>query len=78
MKHEKPVTIKLSLLGPGQVFGCEDLINGRDYTGSLVCAANNSEIFELNKKEVFSFLKSNSECWSVLNKQCRQRETVAV
>ena len=66
--------IKLALLGPGQVFGEDDMIAERNYSSSLVCNANGSQLYAMSKSEFFRIFKSNAEAWKLMFKIAKKKE----
>jgi len=57
---------KLALLGPGQMFGEDDVIFERRYTSSVFCRSNTGVLFCMKNAEFFRKLKSNEDCWKTI------------
>jgi hypothetical protein len=66
--------VKLSLIGAGNVFGEDDIINDRPYKATLTCTQNESFVYMVKKSEFFRFFKSCNEGWSALNKISQKKE----
>ena len=65
----------MAILGQGQRFGEEDVVNERPYTSTVFCRSDTAVVFCIKKEEFFRKLKQNADCWSVILKHasCKER-----
>jgi hypothetical protein len=54
----------MSLIGVGQVFGDDDVIQDRQYKASLKCTQNDSFVYTIVKVDFLRFFKKNGEAWT--------------
>jgi CRP-like cAMP-binding protein len=59
-------TFKLALLGPGQMFGEEDVVQERNFSSTVVCRSNQGLLF--------CKLKGNEECWRIILNQIKNKD----
>lgn len=58
-------TFKLALLGPGQIFGDEDILAERPYTSTIICRSNNGVVIQMNGPELLKKMRANDDCWRI-------------
>lgn len=66
--------IRLSILGPGQVFGDIDVILCRKFTTTLKCIENNSEGYIMEREHFLRLFKTNEEAWKIMFKCAQEKE----
>eukprot|EP00347_Sterkiella_histriomuscorum_P023290 403335214 len=67
-------TFKIAILGPGQMFGEDDVIHERQYTSTIICRSNVGQVFAMKAQEFFRKLKPNEECWRVILGQVQLKD----
>ncbi|CDW81071.1 UNKNOWN [Stylonychia lemnae] len=67
-------TFKILLLGPGQMFGEDDVVHERPYSQTIICRSNTGLTFAMRANEFFRKLKSNEECWKIILNQVLQKD----
>lgn len=58
-------TFKLVLLGPGQIFGDDDVLFNRPYSSTIVCRSNLGTVIRMNGPELLKKMRANEECWKL-------------
>ncbi len=56
---------KLALLGPGQLFGDDDVFFDRPYSSTLICRSTEGLVIQMNGPELLKKMRSNDECWRI-------------
>ena len=54
---------RLSLLGPGLVFGDDDIITNRPYKATLKCFSNTGQLFLIKEDEFLRIFKTEGDSW---------------
>ena len=78
MNTKKPVgrlqieTFRVTLIGSGQIFGEEDIIQerppqSRKYTLSVKCISNKANVFMMKAEDFLKKFKPNKESWRIIN-----------
>ena len=70
--HKK--VVHLSLLGTGMLFGDDDILASRTYSGTLKCYSSKGQLVVLHKTNFLSIFKSQNEQWNVEFAMCQKRE----
>ena len=68
------VKIRIGILGPGHIFGNDDLILGRNYTTTLKCLENDSEAFVMTREDFLRLFKSSEDAWELMFEHAVDRE----
>ncbi len=63
--HAGQSNVKLSLMGPGLVFGDDDILTNRPYKASLKCVTNDSLVYLLQRDEFLRIFRTENETWNV-------------
>jgi CRP-like cAMP-binding protein len=58
-------SFKLALLGPGQLFGDDDVLFDRPHTSTIICRSAGGVLIQMNGIELLKKMKSNEECWNI-------------
>lgn len=61
-------------MGPGHIFGNDDLILGRNYTTTLKCLENDSEAFVMTREDFLRLFKSSEDAWELMFEHAVDRE----
>eukprot|EP00347_Sterkiella_histriomuscorum_P019194 403342576 len=67
-------TFKILLLGPGQMFGEDDVVHERPYTQTIICRSNTGIVFAMKSQEFFRKLKPNEDCWKIILTQVLSKD----
>jgi CRP-like cAMP-binding protein len=58
-------TFKLAILGPGQLFGDDDVLFDRPHSSTIICRSSSGVLISINGIELIKKMKSNEECWRI-------------
>jgi len=67
-------TFKLALMGPGQMFGDDDLLFNRPYSSSVVCRSSGGTLLKINGAELLKKMRANEECWRLFQDYIKHKE----
>lgn len=67
--------INMTLLGKGQLFGEDDLINDKPYSHTLVCNQMDSAYYQMAKSEFNRIFRSNLDSWKMLRLQAKNKNS---
>ena len=67
-------SVKIALIGAGQVHGEDDAIAMRPYQASLKCTVSGSQILVLSRSEFYRMFKNQQECWRSALSQAKTKE----
>ena len=62
------------MLGPGQIFGDDDILFDRPYSSTIVCRSNNGIVIQMNGPELLKKMKGNEECWRIFQNYIKNKE----
>lgn len=73
------LNFRVALVGPGQLFGEEDIINenlgpNRCYTSTVKCISSTAQVYCMKQDEFLRKFKINKESWKVINEVALQKE----
>lgn len=69
LQAQKQSNIKsfdLGIMGPGQIFGEEDVLSERNYTKTVVSKSDKGLLYCMKAAEFYRRLKANDECWKII------------
>lgn len=69
-------TFKLVLLGPGQLFGDDDVLFNRPYSSTIVCRSNQGTVIRMNGHELLKKMRTNEECWKLFQRYIINKEAM--
>ena len=61
-------------MGPGLVFGDDDILTNRPYKASLKCVTNDSLVYLLQRDEFLRIFRTENETWNVQFELSQKRE----
>ena len=61
--------IKISIIGPGKVFGEDDVVLKRNYSTTLRCIERNSEAYLMPREDFLRIFKGNEHAWTSMFNQ---------
>lgn len=73
-KQRNVETFKLCLLGPGQLFGDDDVLFNRPYNSTIICRSNIGVVIQMNGMELLKKMRSNDECWRIFQYYIKNKE----
>ena len=59
--------VRLTYLQTGQIFGEEDVINGRNYTTTVRCSSSSAILYQIKAKEFISKLYRDEKSFKQIN-----------
>jgi CRP-like cAMP-binding protein len=67
-ENAKPIikTFRVCILGQGQMFGEEDIIENRPYSLTVKCISTQADVFCIKEDEFIRRLKANKESWKTI------------
>ena len=67
--------IKLSNIGPLQIFGDDDCLLKRNYTCSLRCVKRGSQAYLMQREDFLRIFKGNEDAWDSMFKAASKKES---
>ncbi len=65
---------KLALLGPGQMFGDDDIFFDRPYNSTIICRSTVGVVIQMNGPELLKKMRGNEECWKIFQSYIQNKE----
>ena len=61
--------MQIGIIGPGQVFGEEDVLNNRKYSTTVKCLSHEATCFQIKAEEFNYRMSKDKETWAYLKKK---------
>ena len=66
--------LRLAVLGPGQIHGEGDVVLDKNYTSTLRCIEQDSELFIMNRDDFLHLFKQNEAAWRIMYQDAMAKE----
>lgn len=65
-QQHRPMQISIAIIGPGQVFGEDDLIRGRPCSTNVICKSAESEVLKIKACDFERRISQNEDSWRIV------------